>query len=67
MPIYREKYENEHLEKTEDDIFNGSTKALKDTFTKIINQKEKKEPFFEINYVEIVLRIVQNNQNNNSI
>ena len=67
MPIYREKYENEHLEKTEDDIFNGSIKALKDTFTKIVNQKETKEPFFEINYVEIVLRVVQNNQNNNNI
>ena len=67
MPIYREKYENEHLEKNEDEIFNGSIKALKDSFTQIINQKETKEPFFEINYVEIILRVVQNNQYNNNI
>ena len=40
MPIYREKYENEHLEKTEEEIFNGTIKVFKDSFTKIINQRE---------------------------
>ena len=49
------------------DNCDGSTKALKNTFTKIINQKETMKPFFEINYVKIVLKVVQNNQNNNSI
>ena len=64
MPIYREKYSNEHLEKTEDDIFNSTIIILKDIFTRIINQKSTKEPFFEINYVEIILRIIQNKNNN---
>ena len=66
MPIYREKYESEHLDKTEEDIFTGSIKVLKDSFTKIINQKETKDPFFEIHYVEIILRVVQNYQYNNN-
>jgi hypothetical protein len=60
MPIYREKYQNEHLEKTEDEMFHSSIEALKDSFTRIINQKTSKEPFFEINYVETILRIIQN-------
>ena len=64
MPIYREKYSNEHLEKTEDEIFNSTISILKDIFTRIINQKSTKEPFFEINYVEIILRIIQNKNNN---
>ena len=64
MPIYREKYSNEHLEKTEDDIFTSTINILKDIFTRIINQKSTKEPFFEINYVEIILRIIQNKNNN---
>ena len=67
MPIYREKYESEKLEKIEEYIFNDSIKALKDSFTKIINQRETKEPFFEIHYVEIILRVIQNYQYNNNI
>jgi len=67
MPIYREKYENEHLEKTEEEIFNGTIKVFKDSFTKIINQRETKEPFFEIMYVEIILRTFQYYQNDKDI
>ena len=37
---------------------------MRDTFTRIINQKESKEPFFEISYSEIILRIIQNQNNN---
>ena len=40
MPIYRERYENEHLEKNEEEIFNYSIKSFKESFTRIINQKE---------------------------
>ena len=64
MLIYREKYDSEHLEKTEDEIFNTTIEAMRNAFIKIINQKETKEPFFEINYVEIILRIIQNTNNN---
>ena len=63
MPIYRERYENEHLEKNEEEIFNNSIRAFKDSFTRIINQKETKEPFFEINYSEIITRVEQNYRN----
>ena len=67
MPIYREKYENEHLEKPEEEIFNGTIEVFKDSFTKIIKQKETKEPFFEIMYVEIILRTYQYYQNDKKI
>ena len=61
MDIYRRKIENEILEKLEDDIFKESIVMYKDSLTRIINQKETKEPFFNIKYVNEFMAIIQNN------
>jgi hypothetical protein len=60
MSIYKKKVETEILEK-EDDIFKESLNEYKDSLTRIIKQKQTKEPFFNINYVNDFMAIVQNN------
>ena len=62
MGIYKKKSENEMLEKSEDDIFKESINDYKDSLKRIISQKETKEPFFNINYVNDFMAIVQNNK-----
>ncbi len=63
MAIYRKKYDNEIIGKTEDSIFNESLENYKDTLTRIINQKDTKEPFFSINNVNEILKAIQINNN----
>ena len=60
------KKNNESLEKSEEEIFNDSIKEYKETCTKIINQKETREPFFEINNVKDILKETQNKSNDMS-
>ena len=62
MAIYN-KIKNDNLEKSEEEIFNDSKDNYKDTIQRIINQKESKEPFFGINNVKEILKVVQNTNN----
>ena len=61
MGIYKKKSETETLEKSEDDIFQESLNEYKDSLIRIITQKQTKEPFFNIKYVNEIMAIVQNN------
>ena len=63
MAIYRMKKINEILEKNEEQIFSDSINEFRNTLTEIINQKESKKPFFEINNVKEILRETQNKSN----
>ena len=64
MAIYLKKNgENYETEKNENDIFNESKASYLDTLTRIINQKESKEPFFEINNVKEIMKAIQNKNN----
>ena len=62
MAIYN-KIKNDNLEKSEEEIFNDAKDSYKDTMIKIINQKERKEPFFGINNVKEIMKVVQNPNN----
>lgn len=57
MAIFSEIVKND---KTEEQIFNESVSSFKNIFTRIINQKESKEPFFQIENVEKILKQLQN-------
>ena len=61
MAIYRKKYDNEIIEKSEEDIFLESIDNYQDSLTRIINQKDSKEPFFGIHNVNEIINAVQNN------
>ena len=61
MAIYKKKSESEVFEKSEEDILKESIENYKDSLTRIIKQKETKEPFFNINYVNEFTAIIQNN------
>ena len=63
MAIYRMKKINEILEKNEEQIFSDSINEFRNTLTEIINQKESKKPFFEINNVKEILKETQNKSN----
>jgi len=62
MSIYKQIYDNENLEKSEDDIFKESLDDYKNSLISIIRQKDTKEPFFGIKYVKDFMNIVQNNK-----
>ena len=62
MSIYNLKKENENYEKSEDEIFKESMNNYKDTIIRIIQQKDSKEPFLEINYVNEIINSIQNNK-----
>ena len=64
MAIYNKKNDSENFEKSEDEIFKESLNNYKDTIKRIILQKESKEPFFEINNINDILKAVQNPNNN---
>ena len=63
MSIYRAIYNNERS-KSENEVFIHSKKTYKNTLTKIINQNETKEPFFEIEYINEIITAIQNPENN---
>ena len=62
--IYNEINNNECYNKTEQQIFEESKSAFRDIFTKIINQNETKEPFFEIMFNKEIVRVVVTNEEN---
>ena len=64
MSIYRKKHDNENIEKSEDEIFKESIDNYKDTITRIIQQKDTKEPFFNIDNINEILSAIQNENNN---
>ena len=64
MAIYRKKYDNEILDKSEDNIFEESLENYRDTMQRIILQKESKEPFFGINNINEIIETVQKNNDN---
>ena len=63
MAIYNSKKNIEAFEKSEDKIFFDSIEDYKNAIKEIINQKESKQPFFEINYVLEIMKEVQNPSN----
>ena len=63
MAIYNSKKNNEGYEKSEDKIFFDSIEDYKNTIKEIINQRESKQPFFEINYVMQIIKEIQNPSN----
>ena len=65
MSIYKEKYNNENHEKTELEIFNESKMNFEEVIKKIIYQKETKEPFFKINNINEIIKVIKNIKRNN--
>ena len=49
---------------SEDEIFNLSIDDYKSCLTRIINQKESKEPFFKIDYANKIIEVITNKNNN---
>ena len=64
MAIYKIIYMNENFQNTENQIFNNSINAFKNILSRIIKQKETKEPFFEIQYINEIMKIITNKNNN---
>ena len=64
MSIYTEKNNNENFEKTEKEIFDESKKDFEDAIIRIINQKETKEPFFDINCINEIMKVIYNQNDN---
>ena len=64
MSIYKEKYNSENYEKTEQEILDESKKDFENAITRIINQKETKEPFFEINNINEIMKVINNGHEN---
>ena len=65
MTIYREILENGRNNlKSEDEIFNESVNNYKKIIPEIINQKESKKPFYEIDFIKQLMKATQNKENN---
>ena len=64
MAIYKFINTNENLFLSEDEIFNRSQNEYKNTITLIIHQKTKKNPFFEIPFINEIMKIITNRNNN---
>ena len=64
MSIYREKFNKEKFEKTEDEMFKNSIEVFNNTLTKIITHKKTGEIIFRIQYIDNLLKIVRNKKNN---
>ena len=62
MAIYSKNKDNIGIN-TEDKIFKDTINDFKETMIKIINQKDTKEPFFEIKNIEYIIKTVENEQN----
>lgn len=63
MTIYNSKKNNDSFVKIEEQIFNDSIQEYKDTCKEIINQKETKIPFFDINNIKEIFKETQNKIN----
>ena len=64
MAIYKEKYNIENLEKTDQEIFDSSKNEFLNSMKRIIQQNETKEPFFEINNVNEIINTIKDNDDN---
>ena len=64
MSIYNEIKNLKKEIITEDDIFKNSVNDFKETLTRIINQKDSKENFFEIKNIEKIMEVVRVPSNN---
>jgi len=64
MAIYKFINMNENFRKSEREIFNESINAYRNTITKIITQKESKIPFFEIEHINEIMKVIGNTSNN---
>ena len=62
MAVYSKNKENLGID-TEEKIFQDTVKDFKESLTKIILQKETKEPFFEIKNIEQIMNAVNYQQN----
>ena len=63
MSIYNKNKVNKGI-KTEDEIYKNTIENFKKTLTKIINQKDTKEPFFGIQNVEEIMKEIRESKNN---
>ena len=64
MAIYKIVNINENFQKTENEIFESSRNYFYNTIQRIINQKESKQPFFEIPYTNEIMKVISNKNNN---
>ena len=64
IAIYKLINMNENFFKTENEIFESSKTAFKNTIERIIRQKESKQPFFDIPYINEIMKVVSNRNNN---
>ena len=62
MTIYIKNKDNQGIF-SEDKIYKDTVDNFKETLTKIIQQKDTKEPFFEINNIEQIMKATKNPQN----
>ena len=62
MAIYIKNKDNQGIF-SEDKIYKDTVDNFKETLTKIIQQKDTKEPFFEINNIEQIMKATKNPQN----
>ena len=65
MSIYNKNKSNK--DKTEDEIFKLSIKNLRETITNIINRKEIKIRFLEIEYINEVLNTIRTYNDDNDL
>jgi len=63
MSIYNKNKDNIGIE-SEEQIYKDSLNDFIEALTKIIQQKETKEPFFEIKCVELIMKTVEDKNNN---
>lgn len=66
MIIYNEKKDSKYNESTDKEILNESIKEFQDTFKRIIQLNETKEPFFEIPYVEKILNVISTKEDDDN-
>ena len=64
MIIYREIFNKEQFEKTEDEIFKNSIEVFRQILTRIVEQNKTGENFFKINYIDKILECVRNKSDN---
>ncbi len=65
MSIYNEKKNNEFFDISEKQIFDEAKKEFDNSLTRIINQPETKEAFFEINNINEIMNVIKNKENYN--
>ena len=64
MSIFRDISNKKHLEKTENEIFTLSMEFFKDTLKRIILQRETREYFFQIHFINNILEAIRDQKNN---